>query len=324
MLRLITGNPGSGKSYYAMQYLMKYCNYDKHLNTFHLQTDTLLITNIEGIKVNYIHIEELFNNNLLNYDRFKDWIDKKGYKKVVIIIDECQRYLANLKDNEQYYFFEYHRHLGIDLLLICQVAAALPKRLVELCEFVINAKPRSIKMAGFQYDFLDSVSRNKLYTSTIKPSKGVFSLYQSYVADESVKPKSVARTKFIVGLCTVVFMLTFATYYLKNGFAFIKRDSASTNSKKVVATKVVNDKRLNPEQMPKKAEIEQKDNSQKVENNNTEIKQVSTEQKVSDEKKGKFIAFNDKELKYEDIRIGDIGNIKGKMKYNGKVYLYYE
>lgn len=312
MLRLITGNPGSGKTYYAMQYLKKYCDYDKHLNLFCLNPDVLIITNIEGVKINHVSFDEIYEQGLINYDKFREYAQSKGYKKIILIVDECQRYFANLKDNEQFYFFEYHRHLGIDILMICQVASALPKRLVELCEFVINAKPRSIKMAGFQYDFLDAVSRNKLYSTTVKPNKSVFTLYQSYIVDEKVKPKSVARTKLVVGLVTMIVMLVIGTYYLKNGFAFTPRDKETKQQKKVMLTK--------------KEDVKKEQHQANIVEPKKEIQKEKTvitqENNKVDDERGKWISFNDKDLKYNDIKVGE-GNIKGKMSYNGKIYLLY-
>jgi hypothetical protein len=320
VLRIITGSPGSGKTYYAMYYLSKFISYDEYLSAYILPTDTIIISNIEGMKVNHLKVEDLLKN-YFSYDGFKAYMESKGYKRCLLIVDEAQRYFANLKDNEQFFFFEYHRHLGLDILLICQVQTSLPKRLVELSEFVINAKPRSIKIAGFQYDFCDPVSKNKLFTKTIKPKQEVFNLYQSFVIDETVKPKSIARQKFIVGLSMAVCMLAFAFYFVQNGFALSKKPKQQVLAVKT-EKKQVQDVVKKDEDTQIKEQIEKLKN--KFNDKKVEVSDIEQEKEVVDNfKPARFYTFKDGvDVKYNDIVVG--GAIKGKIKYGNKVVLMYE
>jgi len=266
--------------------------------------------------------DEFLQRGLLNYEKMKEFVLASGYKKVLMIVDESQRYFADLKnsENEKYFFFEYHRHIGLDVLLICQVWSALPKRLVELCEFVISAKPRTIKLVGFQYDFLDAVSKNKLFTKTLKLDKTVFSLYQSYIADEVVKPKSVARNKFIVGLSVASVMLLMATIYANRGFVVAHGE----NKQKVTATKSV-------------SQVVETSNTVKIDDEKQRQEQIEQLKSMFDDANKELEKENgndgqDNSGYWEKYKLGQadynkinvLGRVKGKMKVGDDVYVLYQ
>lgn len=81
MFRIITGKPGSGKSFYAVNYVKRYTRYDKLYNTMHMDHDVLLVTNIDNISVPHMHTNEFYEKNLLNIDNIREYLKQNNYKR---------------------------------------------------------------------------------------------------------------------------------------------------------------------------------------------------------------------------------------------------
>jgi zona occludens toxin (predicted ATPase) len=243
MIRIISGNPGSGKSYYAVNYLRKFCKFDKVYQTMNLEPYVLLITNIDEIKVPHISWDDFVKKDLFNIDHLRDYIELNHYRKVIIIIDECQRYFGNLRENEKFFFFEYHRHLGIDCFLILQTVAAIPKRLTELCEYIIRAKSRVYAIVGFQYSLVDPTNGDKISSIYLKKDLEVFKLYKSFNIDEDskAKPKPILRNKIIITATAAIGVLIFMFWFPSTGGLFPDQKNKHTEmSKKDTPIKNVN------------------------------------------------------------------------------------
>lgn len=222
MLRIILGVPGSGKSYYAVNYLKQFIKYDKLYQTLLLDPSVMLVTNIEGIKVPHIKWEDYLESGMLNIDKTRQYMKENQYKRGVFIVDEAQRSLSGLKDNERYFFFEYHRHLGLDIFLIVQTLRALPQRLVELTEYVIDAMPRTYAILGFKYQMKDSKTGQVLYTKVIKINQDVFKVYKSFEVDEDskAKPKKVLLIRWVTSVGLLVAVIAFGMFGAKAGLFF--------------------------------------------------------------------------------------------------------
>jgi len=144
MFRIIQGAPGSGKTFYAVNYLKKFTKYDKLYETMNLDSDVLLVTNIDEVKVQHMKVDEFRGLDLIEPETCRNYMRTHNYRRVVYIHDEAQRTFGGIKDNREFFFFEYHRHLGMDVFLIVQTVSSLPRRLTEICEYVIDAKPRTL------------------------------------------------------------------------------------------------------------------------------------------------------------------------------------
>ena len=238
MLRIIEGNPGSGKSYYAVNYLRKFCIYEKLYQQMNLNPDVLLVTNVDDIKVPHKTWLQFENEGLFDIKNLQAYIDNHNYRKIIIIIDECQNHFGGLKDNNKFFFFEYHRHLGMDLFLICQTISALPRRLVELSEFIIRAKSRVYTIAGFAYSLVGPRNGEIISSIHLRPDQSVFKLYKSFNIDEDskAKPKKIIRNKYIILAITVILILAGMKYYLSHGAFIPKTIKAQTNETKKETT----------------------------------------------------------------------------------------
>jgi len=160
MISLIYGVPGSGKTYYATHYIKSKLLVEDEI-FFRVKDHVLLITNI---KLNlsdtdgYLYIQDM--HDFLKYCSV-DFLEKlhksntTKRKKVVYVIDEAQRLFALAKREEElYFFFQYHRHYSVDILLITQTPSSLPKKIYEITEYVVEAVPKSVNfMSKFSFRY---------------------------------------------------------------------------------------------------------------------------------------------------------------------------
>ncbi len=252
MFRIVQGAPGSGKTYYAVNYLKKFAKYEKLYNVMLLDPDVLLVTNIEDVRVQHLTIEEFRQEDLINPDKLRAYLRANNYKRVIYIHDEAQRTFGGIRENKEFFFFEYSRHLGIDIFLLVQTVSALPRRLTEVCEYVIDARPRTLGVMGFQYDLKDPRNGNKIGVVTLKKDQNVFRLYRSFEVEEIDKPKKLVFRKLLIGVVVMVLAIGVTTTLLKHAFG-VKSDSslksaieAPKSSKKELFSKGVTQSKAGP------------------------------------------------------------------------------
>lgn len=219
MITVISGVPGSGKSYYAVNYLYKYVHYDKLYDSFELSPDTLLITNIDNLKLNHISLDDAIKKytfevffSVSNFEKIRETYK---CKHIILIIDECQRYFdTKFYDKNILYLFEYHRHIGLDVFFISQNHKNISFRIVNLCEYIIEAQPRSKNVLSqiFTYKYFD-LHYNFLRTQRLTTSRLIFKLYQSYSFDEHNKPQKIYR-KLAFTFLFVVIGIIFTLIYV--------------------------------------------------------------------------------------------------------------
>jgi hypothetical protein len=94
----------------------------------------------------------------------------------------------------------------------------LPRRLTEIAEYVIEAKPRTIGIIGFQYDLKDSKTGGKIGTVTIKKDVDVFRLYKSFDLEEVEAPKKLILKKLTVGAVVILVAGLLITTLLNRAF----------------------------------------------------------------------------------------------------------
>jgi hypothetical protein len=302
MITVIKGNLGSGKSYFAVKYLTRFVKYDKLYEILDLDYNVLLVTNLDDIKVNHITWVEFFNQGLTNQDKLKEFVYKNGYKKIIIIIDESQKYFSGIKDPELFFFFEYSRHYGMDIFLICQSLYGLPKRLVELSEYVVDARQRSQSITGFQYVLRDSVTGEKISTKFLKKDKEVFRLYKSFNIDEDKKAKPVKIIMRQLVLTVFVFSLLagIGVYYMKHGFHLYapKYADKQMNEKAQLDLKKTSDKKPLTDKLFKKTD-----------DLKNEIKQDYQEFKNELGTNQKLVKIQDNITKKTDFKISGVAHV---------------
>lgn len=231
MIRCVEGVPGSGKSYYAMAYLTKYCDYDAFYDEFVLKPGVLIISNIDGLKVKHKSLDELLKKypveQFFTVENFEKIQVQYKVTNILVIIDEAQKIFdSKFYDKDVFYLFQYHRHLGLDVFLLTQSRTTIARHLIPLCEYVIEAQPRSKGLAGtFRYKFL-SQKGQFLYHKVLKKDQKVFRAYKSFTFDEIDKPKNLL-TRYAVAL-VVCFIICVASF--KGVFAWIKNQQHASNS----------------------------------------------------------------------------------------------
>ncbi len=214
MITLVTGVPGSGKTYFCVHTIRKKCLQESDI-FFRVRDDTILITNIR------LRLDD--NNNYILIENWEDWFQFFnvnfwqqnlawwGGKRIWIIMDECQRFFMLAKDNADVYFYlQYHRHFGTHtILLATQTAKSIPGKVYELAEYLIEAVPKSINIlsvAGFRYRVLSPLDKSIVLRRFHLPyDNTIFYLYKDMVfkEDEEMRPQNA----FLKPLAIVVLML---------------------------------------------------------------------------------------------------------------------
>jgi zona occludens toxin (predicted ATPase) len=250
----ITGSAGAGKSYYAVKRIVE-----------NLKKDTnLVVSNIDGLdraklsfylgkEVNNLwtldeflatalsfcnmHYDGNYRNaflTILNVDYWKRFILPKlfgelGYRKVIFYLDEFQSIID--EDTEltqlQKFFFDYHRHLGLDFYIITRSIQRMNKairnlveielRLVSLCIFGIS------NMAVLK-TIIGGVPVKK---SIVKYDPKIFALYRSAFVEHMKGVKGKPPVMLFVALAVALFAIVQLGSYVKSHGGVIPKPKVS-------------------------------------------------------------------------------------------------
>lgn len=240
MVTLTVGFPGSGKSYYAIDYiynLLSDSNNDKKFD--------YIYTNINGVKFDYFpdsniqfkkFIEEDFYNYLIEcftyyeINKSSDSVDdglieisqKRGYHNCLIVFDECHDFFSN-QDKYKIFWLTYHRHLFHEIILLTQNKTLIHSKYRAIPEIFIEAQPRSKKVFGgsLKYKCFVSFAMRKtdlFETKSIKTRKEVFNLYQSgnFSNQKSVILKYIYFSLFFFALVIFGFYAVLSQYIVND------------------------------------------------------------------------------------------------------------
>lgn len=240
MIVIVFGVPGSGKTYFALHKLLKsgliifdegvYCVADSYL----------LITNIDGIRVSgVVSWDALYQSG--------KWYDFSAYtevfnsgKKLVLVVDEAQKYFSKLSQNELL-FFQLHRHYAIDIILITQNLQQLDNRLVGNAEYLIRALPKSDRIfSSFRYHVISSFDKaTVLKKFSVPVSEEVFFLYRSF--EDFAKNLALSNLdasysrNYVLKASAVAVVILFLLFFVST---FFLRLPASHSSQSVSASSV--------------------------------------------------------------------------------------
>ena len=198
MIQLIEAPPRSGKTYYFVNYLSRFWDFDALYNEYILDSSVLVISNVEGLKVRHWKYPDCLKGRsveeFFTIENFEKIMEKTGKNHIILGLDECHEIfppsISAKTHPELYHFFAYHGHIGLDVFLMTQGVEATSRLFLPLLEFIVKVKPRSEKLyKTFSYHFY-SKTGNKLYTKHIKNDKKIFAAYKSFRKDEHNKPKS--------------------------------------------------------------------------------------------------------------------------------------
>jgi len=215
---LITGLPGSGKSYYTVRHLLlTFCDRGED-GFYYLKAEFVIVSNIEGLTIEHVQLDQAIKE-FGGVDRFFSYATQEKVcdkykvlgKKVVYFIDECQDFFPNTyKVREVLNFFEKHRHLGFDIYLATQDAPRASRDVISLAEYELRAAPRSTTFGSFYYT--KYIKRLKVQSFPLKKDKFVFDYYKSCRASESQKIRHPMR--FMI--CLVVVFILFSLWLVKH------------------------------------------------------------------------------------------------------------
>lgn len=242
MIQLIEAPPGSGKTFFAVNYLCKFTSYDALYNEYTLQPNVLIISNIEGLKINHWSLADCLKKKTVEefftIENFENIMSKTGKSHIILAIDECHEFFpAGFKNDAIYSFFAFHRHIGLDIVLMTQDLAMTSRMFNPLLEYVIKATPRSrAVLNNFSYSYV-SVKGHYLYSKTLTKKPNVFNAYKSQRVDEKNKPKNAVKHWIII----TVIIFCGAAFLFKTALAIVKGKGESARIRTEAAKKLKTD-----------------------------------------------------------------------------------
>ena len=210
-IRLIQGKIGSGKTYYAVNHVLKsYYTWSDKLDSWipkEKDIDVRVYTNIKNMKLG-----EDLDKFIADAGGLTSFFNNKYQEtfctnsNVIYIIDEAQAgnyFHRKFYDVNVFLFFQMHRHLGVDIYLITQDVRCLAKELQQLAEYVIKAVRRSNSIGkSFTYKFYSGDECFK--TKRIKQDQKVFGMYRSMIIGEGEKIKSIPFKHILIFVGLIV------------------------------------------------------------------------------------------------------------------------
>lgn len=236
---LLTGVPGSGKSYFAVTELKKRLK------------DFVVIANIDGLRFDALSelgtiydledflkdrtAQEFFSNTF--QEEFTKQIQLKHSKPVCYFIDEF--HVAVISSTvrlpaDLLHFFAYHRHYGIDIFIITQNLSLIHRQLSDLSAYEVRSKKGVVtEMFIYQYRIQGEVFK----TEKLKKDKLIFALYTSFLVTSG---KQKTSKLFLYAIVLAFFAIGSSVYLIScrgvmpNAEKSLKKNTQT--NKKVIAS----------------------------------------------------------------------------------------
>lgn len=187
MITLITGTPGSGKSYEAVAH---------HILPA-LNSGRKVITNLPFNINYYMKINPSFDRNLFvliqptpdNLVPFStpadfddEWKDKNGVGPLYVVDEAHMAFPRGDKDKKMLEYFTMHRHTGADILLITQQLNQLRREISGLIELSYVLKKNTVLGSSKSYrkQTRDGTKGAVISTAIHRYDPKIFKFYQSY------------------------------------------------------------------------------------------------------------------------------------------------
>ncbi len=266
MVFFLTGVPGSGKTYYLVDYAEKQINkVDKktneklylqvvhnisgYKNGFYVDFETDYLPKIIELNAYYMSIKKDINKDDLLIKKAEDL----GLYKILLIVDECHLYFINdfsEKGKVRYYallwFISYHRHLYIDIVLATQNLSLVDYKFKAFAEYFVKAIPASMRFninpfsaPKFTYNYFpDSKMWNetKYKTEKIMAEKKIFDLYTS--GDAVKKQKVYLQTLGLIALSLLA--MAFLWFLFQRSFVSAGSSAPKTHQKQAPESTQIN------------------------------------------------------------------------------------
>jgi zona occludens toxin (predicted ATPase) len=159
------------------------------------------------------------------------YTEKNGH--TTVILDEAQRYFpTDFRDEKSvkgganpepscFYFFEYHRHIGVDIYLLGQLWSRFNPQIVNLCEYQIDAQKRTLSLGNeLSYKFMSGF--DVIGSTRVLLDKKITALYHSVDSSSEHKGKELRPVRKLILL--IVLMLVAVVVSFKYFFGtFVDR-----------------------------------------------------------------------------------------------------
>jgi zona occludens toxin (predicted ATPase) len=257
----ITGTPGAGKSYYAVKRIVEDLKKDTNLVVSNIDgLDRAKLSFYLGKEVNNLwtldeflatalsfcnmHYDGNYRNaflTILNVDYWKRFIIPKlfgelGYRKVIFYLDEFQSIID--EDTEltqlQKFFFDYHRHLGLDFFIITQSIQRMNKAIRNLVEIelrLVSLRVFGISNMAVLKTIIGGVSVKK---SIVKYDPKIFVLYRSALVEHMKGVKGRPPAILFVASAVALFAIVQLGSYVKAHGGIIPKPKVSHAQEKAV------------------------------------------------------------------------------------------
>lgn len=212
MIIIIEGVPGTGKTYWAVDYISKrFFYFDKEMSMYFPRSSHFrVISNIESLKLEAVEYLDsyLSDSSVSSFFTVESIKERFQSQPVLFVIDEAQEYFPlSLRDDNIFRLFNYHRHLGLDFILICPDADKMSRHVSKLAEYHVVARHTTFNFAArFRYKYL---SGGVPYQAiTLKKDNRVFRIYKSFQSLSKQKSHSpIARYALIMVLLLLFIVL---------------------------------------------------------------------------------------------------------------------
>lgn len=227
MLTLLTGKPGSGKTVYAVDLLLKINKGSvgefRHIENIYNNISGFDFDKFQNTKVNFyklefkqLHLHIRLLHVIYTKNESKENLDDllieycKEHKifNSYFIIDECHNFFDS-QDKDLMWWLTYHRHLHHEILFLTQNKTLINLKYRSIPEVFLDAQPRSKSigkntMRYFHFTDFAMSKKNKYDTTSITVNDEHFNVYKS---GNTSKQKQVGKKyiyMFIAFLCVMV------------------------------------------------------------------------------------------------------------------------
>lgn len=194
---LLTGVPGAGKSYHAVNQIVDLLKSD---------ADFRILTNIEGLNLEDSRLITVnWSTEDFRYSQQVQYLDQhrggNNELHVYYFIDEAQRFFpSQLKDQDILYFFEYHRHLGLDICVITQHNKKISYGVAALCDEEIRAVSQMVNPFPGRFFYKRLAGGEYFGKLSLKKKDEVFKAYRSFDAGAGKSKTSYKFPALVAGL----------------------------------------------------------------------------------------------------------------------------
>jgi zona occludens toxin len=227
MIQFLTGVIGSGKTYYAINFIVKNFAKDEELKKkidkrFELEPLQRCLTNINELDIDSfnnvysLNFKEFYENLKVGYTAYQDGATDTELNEIkeveainhsLIVLDECHNFLQK-KDDVLVWWLSYARHMYMEVILISQDLALVDAKYKKFSEYFFKAQPSSLRIFNnyMRYSqYTDSTFYNTRKVGTIKV-KIIPEIFELYGSGKNINNESFIKKFILLGVFLLLFM----------------------------------------------------------------------------------------------------------------------